>query len=195
LIIEGTIQWCKLDKPRDNYNKQHKIMDKITGEPAYWGREYSVTFSNLSHEAKLALRDAGVLDRVKDKLDDLGDQMTFRLNEFDKDDEAQCIKVVHEDGSEWDWKEDGLIGNGSVGAMKFNVWRPTQGKARIYPVSMMVLEHVPYDGADSADREDADDWSNYKKAGEEPAAKAKTSNKKAATKTAVEDDLDDDVPF
>lgn len=195
MIIEGTLWWTKLDKPRDNYNKQRKIMNE-DGEPDRWGREYTVTFGNLSKETKLAMRDAGILDRVKNKMDDLEDQMTFRLDEFNRDGEAQSIKVVDKDGKEWDWKENGLIGNGSVGAMKFNVWRGGQGKARIYPVSLMVLEHIEYEQSESSgDYEDADDWSNYAKA-KEPAEKAKPATKAKGAKTAVPDgELDDDIPF
>lgn len=192
MIIEGTIYWCKLDKPRDNYNKQRKIMNE-DGEPDRWGREYTVTFGNLTKETKLALRDAGILDRVKNKMDDLEDQMTFRLDEFNRDGEAQSIKVVDKDGKEWDWKENGLIGNGSKGAMKFNVWRGGQGKARIYPVSLMVLEHVEYDAPEgTGSYEDPDDWSSYTKA--KPAEDVKAKPAKAKTKAPVED-LDDEIPF
>ncbi len=195
MIIEGTLYWPKLDEPRDNYNKQRKIMNE-DGEPDRWGREYTVTFGNLSKETKLAMRDAGILDRVKNKMDDLEDQMTFRLDEFNRDGEAQSIKVVDKDGKKWNWKENGLIGNGSIGAMKFNVWRGGQGKARIYPVSLMVLEHIEYEQAESSgDYEDADDWSNYAKA-KEPAEKAKPATKAKGAKTAVPDgELDDDIPF
>lgn len=197
MIIEGTLYWPKLDTPRDNYNKQRKIMNE-DGEPDRWGREYTVTFGNLTKETKLALRDAGILDRVKNKMDDLEDQMTFRLDEFNRDGEAQSIKVVDKEGVEWDWKENGLIGNGSVGAMKFNVWRGGQGKPRIYPVSMMVLEHVEYEATEgSGDYEDPDDWSSYgAKGAAKPAAKKDAKAKAAPSKKAhVEDDLDDEIPF
>jgi len=192
LIIEGTVYWPKLDKPRDNYNKQRKIMNPETGEPDRWGREYSVIFGNLTKETKIMLRDAGLLDKVKNKMDDLEDQISFRLDEFDKDGEAQSIKVFKLDGSEWDWKEDGLIGNESTGAMKFNVWRPRQGKPRIYPVSMIVLSHVEYEAPEgSGEREDADDWSQYTAKTEKKAAKPETKKKVASLGL----DMDDDIPF
>lgn len=190
MIIEGEIFWCKLDKPRDNYNKQKKIMKD--GEPDRWGREYQVVLGNLSKETKLQLRDAGLLDKVKNKMDDQGDFVTFRLDELDRDGEEQEIKVVDEDGNPWDWKVNGLIGNGSRGAMKFNVWKKPNVKARIYPLSLMVLEHVEYEAEDGAgEREDANDWSAYtskKKAPAKPSAKAKG-------KAVVEEELEDDIPF
>lgn len=191
MIIEGKIYWCKLDKPRDNYNKQKKIMDKETGEPDRWGREYSVVLANLSKETKLQLRDAGILDKVRNKMDDLEDQITFRLDEFDRDGDPQCISVTNGDtGQSWDWKEDGLIGNGSFGAVKFNVWKKPNVKARIYPLSMIVLEHVEYEGEEQQEREDPDDWSSYVKA----PAKGKASANKKAAKTADYDELDDEIP-
>lgn len=199
MIIEGTIYWCKLDKPRDNYNKQKKIMKKAEdgGGPDRWGREYAVTLGNLTKETKLQLRDAGLLDKVKDKMDDLGDQITFRLDEFDKDGDPQEFKVFDENGDEWDWKENGLIGNLSKGAVKFNVWKKPGIKARIYPLSMIVLEHVEYEAPEgSGEYEDADDWSAYANKGKPaPEVKAKEPAKKARTKATVAEDLDDDIPF
>lgn len=196
MIIDGAIWWAKLDKPRDNYNKQRKIMNE-DGEPDRWGREYTVTLANLTKETKLALRDAGLLDRVKNKMDDLEDQITFRLDEFNKAGEPQSIKVVDRDGKEWDWKEKGLIGNESQGAMKFNVWRGGQGKARVYPVSLMVLDHVEYEAPEgSGSYEDPDDWSAYAKAKPAAEPKAKAATTKAKTKTPVaDDDLEDEIPW
>lgn len=198
MIIEGKIYWAKLDKPRDNYNKQRKIMDKETGEPDRWGREYSVTLGNLSKETKLALRDAGLLDKVKNKMDDQEDFITFRMDEFDRDGDPQEFKVFDADGEPWDWKKNGLIGNESFGAVKFNVWKKTGIKARIYPLSLIVLDHVEYEAEEgTTEREDADDWSAYttKKAKPSGDAKAKASTSKAKTKAPVDEDLDDDIPF
>lgn len=190
MIIEGTIYWCKLDKLRDNYNKQRKIMKD--GEPDGWNREWSVTLGNLTKETKLALRDAGLLDRVKNKMDDQEDHITFRLSETKKDGEKNDpIAVTNAaTGEPWDWKEDGLIGNGSKGAMKFNVWKKGVGKASLFPVALLVLEHEEYEGGES-DYEDPNDWSAYTKPAEKPAAKAKTTK----AKTPVDEDLDDDIPF
>lgn len=193
--IEGTIYWCKLDKPRDNYNKQKKIMNK-EGEPDRWGREYAVTLGNLSKETKLQLRDAGLLDKVKNKMDDQEDHITFRMDEFDRDGEPQEFKVTDlETGQPWNWKEQGLIGNLSRGAVKFNIWKKPGIKARIYPLSMLVIDHVEYEQAEgSAEYEDADDWSSYAK----PAKADEVSGSKAKppkTKPSEAADLDDDVPF
>ncbi len=194
MIIEGKIYWAKLDKPRDNYNKQRKIMDAETGEPDRWGREYSVVLGNLSKETKIALRDAGLLNKVKNKMDDQEDFITFRMDEFDRDGEVQEFKVVNgETGEPWDWKNDGLIGNESFGAVKFNVWKKPGINARIYPLSLLVLEHVEYEVPEgSGEREDADDWSSYVK----PKVAAKKAEKPAAkAKGKIDEDLDDDIPF
>ncbi len=189
MIIEGRIYWCKLDKPRDNYNKQKKIMDKDTGLPDRWGREYAVTLANLSKETKLQLRDAGLLDKVRNKMDDLEDNITFKLDEFDRDGEPQEFKVFNDRGEPWDWTEDGLIANKSFGAVKFNVWKKPGIKARIYPLSLLVLEHIEYEAPEgAAEREDADDWSSYTKAKAKPVEKARKAK-------AVVDDLDADVPY
>lgn len=191
--IEGLIQWCKLDKPRPNYNKQRKIMKD--GEPDGWGDETSVVFSNLTKETKLALRDAGLLDKVKNKMDDLEDQITFRLSHAKRDGTINDpIKVTNAaTGAPWDWKEDGLIGNGSKGVMKFNVWRNPNGKSSIYPVSMLVLDRVEYESPDGErDYEDPDDWSSYVKAPAKAPAKAAAKGK---SKVTAADDLDDEIPF
>jgi hypothetical protein len=198
MIVEGKIYWAKLDKPRDNYNKQHKIMDKETGQPERWGREYSVILGNLSKETKVQLRDAGLLDKVKNKMDDLEDHITFRLDEFDKDGEPQEFKVFTRDGNPWDWDTDGLIANESVGAVKFNVWKKPGIKARIYPLSMLVLEHIEYERPEgSGDYEDADDWSAYAKpvaAKAKPKATAKPASRPKG-QPVPEGELDDDIPF
>lgn len=194
MVIDGKIYWAKLDKPRDNYNKQRKIMDKETGEPDRWGREYTVTLGNLTKETKLQLRDAGLLDKVKNKMDEQEDHITFRLDEFDRDGEPQEFKVVNgETGHAWDWKEDGLIGNESFGAVKFNVWKKPGIKARIYPLSLLVLDHVEYEAPEgTGDYEDADDWSNYAK---KPAAEAPAKKPASKAKGKIDEDLEDDIPF
>lgn len=203
MIIEGTIYWTKLDKPRDNWNKQKKVMDK-EGNPDRWGREYSVTLGNLSKETKLQLRDVGLLDKVKNKMDDQDDHITFRLDEFNKDGEVNEFKVFNaETGEPWDWKEDGLIGNLSRGAVKFNVWKVPGIKARIYPLSLLVTEHVEFEQTEgTVEKEDADDWSNYvraetdKVAAKHPGTKGTPEKAKPASKRAISDeDLDDDVPY
>lgn len=202
MIIEGTLYWCKLDKPQDNYNKRFKIMDKETGQPDGWNREYSLTVGNLTKETKLALRDAGVLDRVKNKMDDQEDFIVFRLPEKKKDGTINDpIKVVNAATmKEWDWDDDGLIANGSKGALKFNIWKGGAGKASIFPVSLLVTEHVLYEREESEnDYEDPDDWSAYAKpeaSKPKPDAKSKSKSKGKTDKEVVEEDiLDDDIPF
>ena len=193
--VEGTIYWCKLDKLRPNYNKQRKIMTK-DGEPDGWNDEWSVVLGNLDRDTKVALRDAGLLDKVKNKMDEKEDFITFRLSKTKKDgEENDPIRVVNvETMEDWDWKEDGLVGNGSKGVMKFNTWRSPNGKTSAFPVSLLVLEHVEYEGEEGAgDYEDPNDWSEYAPKAEK--AKASTAKAKAKTKSDLAEDLDDDIPF
>lgn len=189
--ISGTINWAKLDKPRPNYNKERKIMED--GEPAGWNDEYSVVIGNLTRETKLALKEAGLIDKVKNKMNDQEDHITFRLPVTKKDGtENDPIKVTNAaTGLPWDWKEDGLIGNGSKGVIAFNIWKGGAGKASIFPVSLLVTEHVEYESEGGGDYEDPDDWSEYLK----PAAGAKAKAPASSKKAPVGDDLDDDVPF
>lgn len=192
MIIEGVCYWNKLDKLRDNYNKQRKLLNKETGEPDGWGREWSVVVGNLSKDTKVALKEAGLLGRVKNKMDDAEDFITFRTSEFKRDGEAnKPINVVNSKGQPWDWKTDGLIGNGSKVVAKFNVWKPGNGNASAFLVSLMVKELVPYVQEDNGNSyEDPDDWGAYV-GKSEPEVKPK---KKAPP---VDDDLDDEdsIPF
>lgn len=189
--ISGDIFWAKLDKPRPNYNKQRKIMGP-DGEPDGWGDEYSVVIGNLTKDTKLALRDAGLLDKVKNKMDDQNDFITFRLSTEKKSGEKNDpIRVVNgETGETWDWEKDGLIGNLSKGVIAFNTWKNNNGKTSAFPVSLLVTEHVEYEAPEgSGDYEDPDDWSEYLPKKE---AKPKRTNKK----TVVEDgELDDEIPY
>lgn len=191
MIVQGKIYWCKLDRPRDNYNKQFKIMNKETGEPERWGREYSVIIGNLSKETKIQLRDAGLLDKVKNKMDDAEDFMAFRLDEFDRDGELNEFKVVDgQTGEPWDWEKNGFIANESVGAVKFNVWKKPGVKARIYPLSLLVTEHIEYEVPEGTiAKEDPDDWSAYIK------PKTDKANSKAKARAVTTEELDEDIPF
>lgn len=188
MMISGKAYWCKLDKPRPNYNKQKKIIDKETGEPDGWGDEWSVEVGNLDKETKLALKDAGLLSAVKNKMDERDDFITFRLSTVKRDGtENDPVKVVGPDTQPWDWKEDGLIGNGSDVTVKFNTWRNSNGKTSAFIVALKVDDLVPYEAPEgSGDYEDPDDWGAPEKPVKKPAAKK--------AKKEVEED-EDDIPF
>lgn len=93
-------------------------------------------------------------------------------------------KVVKADGTVWDYDEDGPIGNGSTVEVVLSVY-DTSRKAIVGTrlEKVKVLEHIPYDP--DAEDEDEDD-------APPPKAVDKPAQKKAATKSKVEDD---EIPF
>lgn len=199
MMIDGEIYWCKMDKPQPKFRKQD-------------GNEWSIECANIDLETKKKLKEAGVLGRVKNKMDEREDFIHFSISEYqrpfqinpltgekllwDFDDggldvalekgfEAKANdapKIVDADGKPWDFKKNGLIGNKSKGTFKFNI----SGK-NVYLVAVKVNEHVEYEGAGGGDWEDPDDWGEVTK----PAPK---KEKKLPGKTVLEE-LDDELPY
>lgn len=157
--IRGKAYWTKLDKPVSNYNKTNKILKD--DEPDNWGEEWAIEVANLSPITKKALKDQGLLGRVKNKLDEREDFITFRLSTEKRDGSPnETPRVVDEDENEWDWKTRGKIGNGSDIAVKFNVWKnPSNNKASAFLVAVKILNHVPYETEETkVDYEDPEKW-------------------------------------
>lgn len=202
--ITANVFWCKFDKLVDKYRPDQ-------------GKEWAVEAANLSNETKLALKAAGVLGRVKNKLDDRDDFLHFSVSEYqrprknlangkydlwdfadgslqDAFDQAFTAKkndpvpFFKADGkTPWDFKTDGLIGNGSVADFKFNVSAPN-----VYLVAVRIRDHVPYEAA-AANNEDPNDWDDT--------PSSQTEKPKAKAKSTLEEDfdlndadLDDDIP-
>jgi hypothetical protein len=93
-------------------------------------------------------------------------------------------KVVKADGTDWDYDEDGPIGNGSTVEVTLSVYDTTRKAivgTRLDKVK--VIEHVPYEPADDAD--EAPPAPQPKPAGKTPP--------KTSSKTPV--DMDDEIPF
>lgn len=200
--ITAKVFWCKFDKLVDKYRPDQ-------------GKEWAIEAANLSKETKLALKAAGVLGRVKNKMDDRDDFIHFTVSEFqrprktradgsyelwDFDDGSlqdaldagytakrnDTIPFFKADGKTlWDFKTDGLIGNESVADFKFNVSAPN-----VYLVAVRIRDHVKYEGA-TGNNEDPNDW-------DDAAPEVKKEARKAKAKSTVEqdfaDDLDDEMP-
>lgn len=183
--ISGKSYWTKLDKLHDNYQKQKKILNKDTGEPDGWGREWSIEVGNLTLATKKALKEAGLLGRVRNKMDEREDFVTFRISEFKRDGEPNDQPpVVGPDTKPWDWAKNGLIGNGSDVTVKFNVWRGG-AQASAFLVAVKVDNHLKYEAPSGGnDYEDPMNWGDPVAVAEKP----KTG------KNAKVDDLDDDIP-
>lgn len=195
--ITAKVFWCKFEKLRDKYRPEQ-------------GQEWSVDATNLSKETKLSLKAAGVLARVKNKMDDREDFLHFTVSEYQRPRRVKTdgtyelwdfdkgslqdafnqgytakkndpIPFFKADGKTlWDFKTDGLIGNGSVADFKFNVSAPN-----VYLVAVRIREHVPYD-APNRGTEDPNDWGSPIT----PASQTKTK-----TTSRVMTELDDEVPF
>jgi hypothetical protein len=92
-------------------------------------------------------------------------------------------KVIKADGTDWDYDEDGPIGNGSVVEVVLNVYDTSRKSivgTRLEKVK--VLEHVRYE----PDEEDEDDT---------PAPVRQSTSAKPKAKAPVEDLEDDEIPF
>lgn len=190
--IIASVYWCKFDKLWDKYRADQ-------------GKEHSIEATNLSKETKLELKKAGVLGRVKNKMDDREDFLHFAVSEyqrprknksdgsydlwdFDKGslEEAfaagytakknDTVPIFKADGkTPWDFKVDGLIGNGSTADFKFNVSAPN-----VYLVAVRIRDLVPYEGA-AGDNEDPNDWGS-------------TKADSFAKDFSLADELDDEIP-
>lgn len=91
--------------------------------------------------------------------------------------------VIKADGSKWDWDMDGPIGNGSTVEVVLSVY-DTSRKAIVGTRldKVKVIEHVPYEPADSDEEDEAPPPKAQAKAAPKPVAKAPA-------------DMEDDLPF
>lgn len=91
--------------------------------------------------------------------------------------------VVKIDGSPWSLNDDGLIGNGSVGLVKFTVYDTQIGKGTRLE-GVQVLEHVSY----ASDYTPPTLFEDMTHAGEGTKQKSKPSTKDSSV-------IDDEIPF
>jgi hypothetical protein len=193
--ITAKVYWCKFDKLVDKYRPGQ-------------GKEWSIEAANLSKDTRLLLKSAGVLGRVKNKMDDRDDFLHFSVSEYQRPrktyadgkydlwdfDEGDLqaafdagftakkndpVPIFKADGRTlWDFKTDGLIGNESVADFKFNVSAPN-----VYLVAVRIKEHVKYEGA-ATNNEDPNDWDES----------SEVVSKKASSPLG-DDFMDDDIPL
>lgn len=92
-------------------------------------------------------------------------------------------KVVHADGTPWDYDEDGPIGNGSVVEVVLSVY-DTSRKAIVGTrlEKVKVVEHIPYVPDDDDDED-------------EPAPKPAAKSTKSTNKKKAEELPEDEIPF
>lgn len=91
--ITGEIYWCKLDKTQPKFKPTQ-------------GNEWSVECANIDLETKKKLKEAGVLARVKNKMDDRNDFIHFSISEFQRP-----FQINPLDGAKilWDFDKDGTL--------------------------------------------------------------------------------------
>jgi len=182
VFVPGTIYWAKIVGRKalvDNYERTGK-------EWAYELVPDDVAF----------LKEHRLMDRLKDKEDpknpDKGDFLMLKKPELNKDgEENQPIAIYDHEGNPWD--ENKLLGNGTRVVAKLSIRDWGVGKKKsIYTQALRIEELVPY----ASDAFGAYDGGSTKAppadfADEAPAKPAK----KGRSQVAIDDDLDDHLPF
>lgn len=179
-VIRGTLNWAKvIGEPR---------MNTFTDE-----REWSVDVT--PDENGLAeIKRLGVADKLKEpKANDTRREkyLSFRQKEFRTDRDGNRvkndpIKIVDAQGNPW--PENKLIGNLSVGDVKFRLPPKVAGRPRgLYIQAIRVLEHVPFEIEEFAPLGDDDEYFGSGRKADEGRAQEPDS--------ASGDELEDDVPF
>lgn len=204
MMIKGDIWWCKMDKAVPKFRPSD-------------GKEYAIECANLDLDTKKRLKEAGMIGRVKNKLDDRNDFIHFTVSEFQRprredpltgeielwdfdngslDDALEegysakandAPNVVDADGKPWDWKRN------AAGNATNLIANGSKGTFK-FNVSgkNAYLVAVKVDEhvpyeKNAGDWEDPDDW------GEVAPKKSKTE-KKLPGKTILEE-LDDEIPY
>lgn len=169
--LRGKVMYAKvIGEPRLNFSKDGKE----------WTLDLMMT-PDLIKEVKAM----GLSDRIRSKETqyDGAKYMSFRQRELRADGKANDpIEVKDILGKPWG---DKLLGNGTVVDLKFKVTDYGPGKkAGVYPQSIRVLDHVPFESADFAEISEDDVY--FKKALEAQEAAMKNEGK-AELDDSVED--------
>ncbi len=159
----GLTQWCRvLGEPRDVYNvelRKKEIAEGKKKNPSL--REWSFDMTTDAAFKTIMKNKKG---RNRLKFDDVfGQYFSFRKDELlNSGQPAKPIKVTDKDGMPW--PEDQLIGNGSeietvFGFRSFKAPDGNTGNVFV-PISIKVLNHVPYEKRETASTAKADEeWS------------------------------------
>lgn len=166
---------------------------KILGAPRennFGKKQWSIEIEPDDEGRKL-IKELGLNKRMKDPRE--GDQhqatyMSFHQDSVKADGSAaDPIRVVKADGQPWA-REDGLIGNRSVGDIKFVVKKYGPGKQDgVYIRAVRVLDLVPYVPQEFAPLSEDDQFFS---APEEEFARLP----EGMEPTTIEEELDDDLP-
>lgn len=176
VFAKGRIFWAKILGDR----ALHPTYD---GDARQWAFEFEPEDTEF-------LKEAGLLDRLKDKEDaknpDKGEFLVLKKPELNRDGEKnEPIRVYDADGEPW--PEDKLIGNGSKADVKLRIVDWGRGKRKsIYTTAIRITDLVPYISDEFAAMDENDEAPKKKKA---------APKKKKAAAPEFDDDLNDDVPF
>ena len=179
VVIRGKTSFAKiLGEPVLNYSKD--------------GKEWKLDLQ-IPKTAVKEFKSYGISDRVKTKDEYLNGEpyITLKQRELRASGEPnKPIKVVDIKGADWD--QDKLIGNGSDVDVKIRIVDFGPGKKKgVYPVSVRVLNLVPYAGA--SDFEPLDEGDEFFANLEEAEAMAAAADEEFKKDFGL-DDLDDELP-
>lgn len=179
---------------------------KVLGDPvlnyAGDGKEWKFDFApNNADAAKKELKRLGVADRIrtKDEYFDEKPYMSFKHREFKANGEPnQRLRIVDADNNEWPQHME--LGNGTVADVKFVVVDNGKGKFKgVYPRSIRVLEHVPFERKEFDDLDENDEYYHSAREAAEQARRERELKQfqkdfgLAEDDEVVEDDLNDDL--
>jgi hypothetical protein len=184
LQLNATIEWAKVFP--ENY-------DKTGPDGAYEGHDGAYTVDLLLDDEEYEkLRDAGSQKQSKETEDGLHRVKIIRKHTAPYT-YGGAPQVAHIDGTPWDMRTDGLIGNGSKGVAYVSVYQ-VKGRYGTRLDGLQILDLVPYESEDDdaprglriPDRSSQTSGSKNTQA-TEPAAKQPA--KKPASKPLVEDEI------
>lgn len=78
--------------------------------------------------------------------------LQLSLNEYTKSGKKSILKVVDKDGK--NWPKDKMVGNGSVVHVKCFGYRNVDEQLVVFPNLIVIVDHVPYEGASGGTFED-----------------------------------------
>lgn len=206
--VVGKVKWAKLFGFNRDKSQYSEATDGITCLNVY-----------TNAEGRAKLKASGT--QVKPKLDEEDNEVFYRFKrpwKTDYDWQCGAPKVYDAAGNEWDAKEMGLIGNGSVAIVTISVYETSKGKGTRLE-AVQILKHVKYESEDGGDEDggstggyvprdftktkmdlsefgvDEDDDEDEDDVPQKPAPKTKSTAKKTNARGRKADDLDDSIPF
>jgi len=130
--IKGTLDWAKVFESNRDHNEWNEDKDG----------EYKVTVTTDKKTAD-ALKKAGCQKKIEEV--DGGHRITVvRPHVGSQDWMGGAPVVADKSGKEWNLEDNGLIGNGSKGIVKVEIY-PTKVGSGTRLVGLQVLDHVVYE--------------------------------------------------